>query len=121
MLLKPAVTDVEPETAVSPPRINGVRRPPKQVQPNASLSVMQQQMTDSTTPALCISGRLQAGGGKESVKPQCCGEHKSCAGMQPFLLCLVLSRDIEAVLAGLQHCLRQIIEFHRKLRTGRSN
>jgi hypothetical protein len=46
MLLKPTDPDVEPETAASPPRINGVRRPPKQAQPNASLSVMQQQMTD---------------------------------------------------------------------------
>ena len=41
--------------------------------------------------------------------------------MQAFLLCLVLFRDIEAVLAGLQHRLRQIIEFHRKLRARRSN
>ena len=41
--------------------------------------------------------------------------------MQQFLLCLVLSRDIEAVLAELQHRLRQVIEFHRKLRAGRSN
>ena len=121
MLLKPAVPDVEPGTAVFPPRINGVRHPPKQSQPNVPLSVMQQQMTDSTTRSPCISERLQRGGWKESVKPQCSGEHRGYADMQPFLLCLVLSRDIEAVLAGLQHRLCQIIEFHRKLRAGRSN
>src|SRR5713226_1319470 len=119
MLLKPANADAE--TAASPPRINGVRRPPKQAQPNASLSVMQQQMTDLATLVPCISGLLQPGGRKDSVKPQCCGEHRSSAGMQPFLLCLALSRDIGAVLAELQHCLRQIIEFHRKLRAWRSN
>jgi len=41
--------------------------------------------------------------------------------MRRFLLCLILSRDIGAVLAELQHRLRQIIEFHRKLRARRSN
>ena len=46
---------------------------------------------------------------------------KAAPGMRPFLLCPVLSRDIEAVLAELQHRLCQIIEFHRKLRAGRSN
>jgi hypothetical protein len=82
---------------------------------------MQQQMTDLTTVAPCISGRLQPGGSADSVKPQSCDEQLSSAGVRPFLLCPVPCRDIEAVLAELQHRLCQIIEFHRKLRVDRSN
>jgi hypothetical protein len=91
MLLKPAVPDVEPETAASPPRINGVRRPPKQAQPNASLSVMQQQMTDFTNVAPVYPGDSSQAVGKiqtnHNAAPNikaapvygrfCCAQHRS--------------------------------------------
>src|SRR5947208_4233734 len=104
-----------PETTASPPRINGVRHPPKQVEPNASLSVMQQQMTECGIPGPCISANRQPRRQNDSVKRQCCGQNKSRAAIQPLPLCVVPFRDIGAVLAGLQHRLGPISEFQRGL------
>jgi len=103
------------ETAASPPRINGVRHPPKHGQPNATLSVMQQQMTDYEIAGPCISANRQPGRQKDSVKRQCCCENKSLAAVQPLPQCVAPFWDIEAVLAELQHRLCPISEFHRGL------
>jgi hypothetical protein len=77
------------------------------------LSVTQQQMTDCEIAGPCISANPQPERQKDSVKPQCCNQHKIRTAMQRLPLCVTPFRDIEAVLAELQHRLRPINEFQR--------
>ena len=118
MLLKPAVPDVEPETAVSPPRINGVRRPPKQAQPNASLSVMQQQMTDCDPVYPGTSGE---DGRKTQSNHNAATNIKAAPLRSHFCYAWCRSGILKAVLAELQHRLRQISEFQREPGGGGGN
>jgi hypothetical protein len=68
-------------------------------------------MTDCEIVLSCISANPKPERQKDSVKQQCCSQDKSRAAMQPLPLCVAPFRDIEAVLAGLQHRLRPIGEF----------
>ena len=99
-------------TSASPPRITACGIPPtRRSEPNVVLRVVQQQIPLSAKMELCNPRQPPLAGGQKTVELQCSRQHTNRHLARRLRQCPNRSKDIEDVLADLQHWSGETSEF----------